>query len=276
MGEQTVQVPLTGTNVTPSGDSPHVQQPEREPTSGFVGGVYQPPAQRTGIHQTRLGAFAKQAEQSEVAPQWVDNRNGSGGKFEYRPVERQEPERNSPPPSQPATQPNDALTRQVGDLTAAVTLLAQHQLGIEPDTGPQMPNPAAYDFYDPQQEGEYHQALQKYVEDTVQQRLQSEFEPYRPALSNIQKQQQMEAEFNELQDANRDNPNFKTTMLQALHIVADSNNQLSIKDAYAKADSRDNRPGERGGHLPKALTQGKFPRFGQIWAHNQQSGRSGR
>src|SRR5262245_12808374 len=276
---QTVQVPLTGSNVTPSEAAPQATQPERE--TGFVNNVYVPPASRVGIHKTRLGqSIAKQVEQqSETAPTWVDNRNGNGGRFEHRPVERTEPqpERSSPSPTpQPPTQPNDAISQQLSQLTQAVTMLAQHQLGIEPDTGPRMPDPAQFDFYDPQSEGEYHQALQKYVEDTVQQRLQAEFEPYKPALTGIQKQQEMESHFNELRDTHGQEPHFRTTMMAALQMVADSNNQLSIKDAYAKADSRDNRPGERGGHLPKALTGGKFPKFGAILQHNQMSGRSGR
>src|SRR5262245_40245527 len=272
---QTVQVPLTGSNVIPSSDGPaQPQQTERE--SGFVNNVYVPPSSRQSLHKARLGqSIAKQVEQqTETAPQWRDNPNGQGGRFEHRPVERQaEPERSSPPPAPQATQqPNDAVQHQLNQLTQAVMLLA----GVEPDRGPKMPNAAAYDFFDPQSEGEFYQAMNEYVEAVTQQRLQKEFEPYRPALTGIQKQQEMESHFNELRDAHGQEPHFRTTMKVALQMVADSNNTLTIKDAYAKADSKDNRPGERGGHLPQALRQGKFPQFGQILAHNRQTGRSNR
>ena len=271
MAEQTVQVPLTGSQIVSDRPGPAVeQQPPRE--SGFVGGTYQPPEGRQSLHRVRMGASIARQEQVEVAPQWVENKYGAG-RFEYRPVERQaEPEPSSPP--QQTAQPNDAISQQISQLTNVVTVLAQRQLGIEPDTGPRMPDPAQFDFYNPEDEAQYHQALQKYVEDTVQQRIQKEVEPYRPGLQNIQKQHEMESQFNELVAQHGAEPNFKTVMSQALHIAADSG--ISIKDAYAKADSRDNRPGERGGHLPKHLTQGKFPRFGEILLHNQLSGRSGR
>ena len=62
--------------------------------------------------------------------------------------------------------------------------------------------------------------------------------------------------------------------IAALRMVAESGNQMSIKDAYAKADSQDNRPGERGGHLSRAHAKSKFPKFGQILLDNQLGGRA--
>src|SRR5262245_4270992 len=273
---QTVQVPLTGSNVIPSSDGPaQPQQTERE--SGFVNNVYVPPSSRQSLHKARLGqSIAKQVEQqTETAPQWRDNPNGQGGRFEHRPVERQaEPEPSAPLLKNSSPEPTDAVQHQLNQLTQAVMLLA----GVEPDRGPKMPNAAAYDFFDPQSEGEFYQAMNEYVEAVTQQRLQKEFEPYRPALTGIQKQQEMESHFNELRDAHGQEPHFRTTMKVALQMVADSGNTLTIKDAYAKADSRDGKPGEKNGHLPAALT-GRGKKIGQISLkdivlHNQMSGRS--
>ena len=164
----TFTVPIEGSSVSNEGSVPLGEtsaQPAQLPASGFVDGVYQPPAGRASLHRVRMGAsIAKQVEQVEqpVAPVWQDNPGGQGGRFEYRPVERQsEPIQATSPPQQ-AAPVNDAISQQISQLTNAVTLLAQHQLGIEPNAGPLMPNPADFDFYDPQQEGEYHQALQKY------------------------------------------------------------------------------------------------------------------
>jgi len=227
---------------------------------------------RKSLHTVRMPR--REVQQTETAPQWVDNPGGQGGRFEYRPVERQaEPIQATSPPPQSAPA-NDAISQQLSQLTNAVTLLAQHQLGIEPDRGPLMPNPVDFDFYDPQQEGEYHQALQKYVEETVQQRLQSEFEPYKPVLADVQKQRDMQAQFDACVAEHGESANFRTVMSQALHMVADSGGQLSIKDAFARANSQDNKPGERGGHLSQAHAKSKFPKFGQILLDNQLSGRA--
>src|SRR2546428_13966220 len=113
MNETTVTVPIQL-------DGPAEQQAQSEPLSGFKNGVYVPPAQRVGPHQTRMGAvLAKHVEQSEsTAPVWVDNPRGGGGRFEDRPVQRAEP---IPTTAPQAAQPHDAGSQQPGDLTEALT-----------------------------------------------------------------------------------------------------------------------------------------------------------
>src|SRR5262245_39832402 len=156
MSETTrMTVPLTGEHVDTSHvDATPAQQPERQ--TGFVNGVYQPPEGRQSLHRIRMSR--PPVEQVETAPVWVENRGG-GGRFEHRPVERQV-EPSSPP--QPSA--SDALTKQVGDLTNVVTLLARRVAGdAVVDDGPRMPNAAMYDFFDPQSEGEFYQAMNEYV-----------------------------------------------------------------------------------------------------------------
>ena|SRR2546428_3187777 len=268
MNETTVTVPIQL-------DGPAEQQAQPEPQSGFKNGVYVPPAQRVGPHQTRMGVvLAKHVEQSEsTAPVWIDNPRGGGGRFEYRPVQRAEP---IPTAASQVAQPSDAVSQQLGVLTNTVKLLAQRQLGIEPDTGPKMPNPEAFNFYDEQETALYHKMLQDYTEAVWQQRKQAELEPYLPAMDDAVRRHETDTQFKQLTAKHGDNPHFKQVMAAALQLVADSHNTISLNDAFVKANSRDNKPGERGGHLPQALTRGKLPRLGQILAHNQLTGRSGR
>lgn len=261
-----VQVPLTGEHVTPHGEAPPQQQPER--VSGFKDGVYQPPEGRQPLHKLRM---PRQADQTQTEPVWTGNR------FEWKPVERAEPPQATAPPPQSAPA-NDAVSRQISQLTDVVALMAQKQGLIPEDTGPRMPDPARFDFYDPQDEAEYHRMHKEYVDAVVQQRMQAEIDPYRPMLADAQKAHDMQSQFNECVAEHGKDPNFNRVMSAALELVADSNNKLSITEAYAQADNPDNaRPGVRGNsHLPKHLTQGKFPRFGEILLHNQMSGRSRR
>jgi hypothetical protein len=275
MAETRISVPLEGSSVVSQGDVSSQAQPGvQQRASAFQNGQYVPPTERQSLHKTRLGQTlaARQAEQPvETVPVWQDHPGGQGGRFEYRQVARQAEttQATAPPQSTPA---NDAMSQQLGVLTDVVKLMAQQQGLIPEDTGPTMPNPAYFDFYDAEDESRYHAELESYV----QQRLQSAIEPIRPALQSLQNNQEMNAQFNELMAQHGDNPDFRAVMKSALEMVADSNSAISIKDAFAYADRRDNKPGERGGRLPKALTKGKLPRFGAILLHNQLSGRSRR
>ena len=242
--------------------------------SGFRDGVYVPPSQRTPLHKTRMGVSVVREVEQESAPVWVERKGG--GRFEYRPVERPAEPQASPLPQQTAPA-NDGLQQQINILTTAVA----RQLGIEPDTGPKPPNPAEFDFYDPESAEEYRRRNDIYMQGEVERQVNAQLEPHREAMLDAELRKQ----YNDCLKEFGDDPNFQAIMNLALmecNEAANSGKDLAIRDAFiAVSDPANARPGKRNAHLPQALygrvgPNGKkhLPSLKDIIIHNRLTGRS--
>jgi hypothetical protein len=218
-----------------------------------------PALQRRSLHNVKMGQALFKPAEVETTPDWT----GRGFTFRDKPVAAPEP----PPQPVPA---NDAMQAQINTLTQAV----QHLAGIQPpNSGPLMPNPADYDFYDPQQEGEYHQALQEYVNAVSEQKVAAAMEPHREAIAQTELQ-------NLIIGCMEEFGSDQNLLTQALQLCAESGGKLSLRDAYISAsDPTRAAPGERGNmNLPEAL-KGRGKKIGRISLrdiviHNQLSGRA--
>lgn len=221
-----------------------------------------PALTRRSLHNVRMGQALFKPTEVETTPEWT------GRGFAFRDKPAAQPEVSSPSPQAPPA--NEGLQAQINTLTTAV----QHLAGIQPqDAGPLMPNPADYDFYDPQQEGEYHQALQAYVNAVSEQKVAAALEPHREAIA----QTELQSVIIKCMEEFGSDQNLLT---QALQLCAESGGKLSLRDAYISAsDPRRAEPGQKGNvHLPEVL-QGHGKKIGRISLrdiviHNQLSGRA--
>lgn len=246
-----ISVPLEGSNVVKENatapEPGHYADGVYTPPEGgrFVGGVYRPPERKVSLHE--LGAQARQSAtrrqgETEWATEWQEDRRGNGGFVQTRrPVQRQ-PEAPAPP---------DPLTQQVGQLTSAVTMLAQRQLGIEPDQGPQRPDPSQFDLWSPEGVAEFNQATDQWVEAQKQEALA----PHRAAIESAE----VARFYNDVANKYRDHPNFREIEAAVQYQLANYDGKSSIKEMFANAvDPEKARPGWAGNICTPKQIAGKL------------------
>ncbi len=255
---ETVRVPIEGQHVT--------GQPGQQPAQE------QPTWARRSLHNVKLGQTlaARQAEQAETAPQWVENRyGGQGGRFEFQPVVRPaEPEAS---PSPQYAQPYQQQVNYMEDQPGGQQPQQQHL--------PQAPDPLSYDFYDPAETARFHADNSAYMQSQIDARVQSHLAPHMGALQEAE----LRREYNSAVERYGDDANFQQVMDTALRQCEESakaGKRFSIIEAYQAAnDATAARPGVRGNaHLPEAFS-GRGKKIGRISLrdiviHNQKTGRA--
>lgn len=247
---ETLKIPLVGTHVTPEGDgSPgSVPQPTQPAAQPVQQPLEHPVAHRPSLHKLKgLGQQIVKQVEMEHTPYWHEGPNGHGSfKFNSRPVE----------PPQPEPAPIDPLHQRLDALTGTLERLTQPQ----PDAGPQQPNPAAFDFYDPQEEAEYHRMNNEWIEHTKQQALA----PHRAAIADAE----ITRQYLELADRYGHEAGA-----MAVQVALEAGGKLSLAEAFEQVTNPDAaRPGRRSVHLPRQINNVKS--LGAMMAHNQITGRA--
>ena len=300
----TITVPFGGTNVVPEGEGPsrHPGDSASTPT----------PVQRKSLHTVRM---VSQVAQPDYKPEWKEN-----GQLKWVPQEQAEPEAaaeeqvvDSPVPrgnADTAAQPYDALHQEIAELKQTIQLMAQSQLGgAQPQQpqGPQPPDPAQFDFFEPRDVAEYQRQNNAYIQSIVQQSIQTALAPHQGAMQSAEYTRQ----YNSVLADYGNDPNFKPLMDKALQMVAKSNGQFSIPEAYEwvasfqitspqqAAPSPSANPGQRtltaqeaaqkaaqarslpprngvsgAGEPPLPAALQNVASLGRIMLHNQQTGRA--
>ena len=215
-------VPVGGTNVVSEGEGPPRNAPDAP----------SPLAQRKSLHTVRLAAPTA----PEYRPEWKEN-----GQLRWVPQEAavEEPAAEAPVDDgsraasytgeQQTSQPYDTLHREIAELKQTMQLMAQGMGGAtQQPVGPQPPDPAEFDFYDPAQVKEFHKQNNAYIQATVQQSVQSALAPHEGAMQAAEYTRQ----YNSVLGDYGHDPNFKPFMDKALQLVAKSGGQFSIPAAY--------------------------------------------
>jgi hypothetical protein len=205
-----------------------------------------------------------------------------------------------------AAQPYEALHREIAELKQTMQAMAQGQTQPQQPPGPQPPDPAEFDFYDPAQVKEFHKQNNAYIQATVQQSVQSALAPHEGAMQAAEYTRQ----YNSVLGDYGHDPNFKPFMDKALQLVAKSGGQFSIPAAYdlvadsqitsqPAAPSQSVKPGQRPLTAQEAAQKAAQARslpprngvsgaaepalpaalmnvgaLGRIMLHNQQTGRA--
>lgn len=298
-----ITVPMGGSNVVSEGEGP-----SRDSAPN-------PLSQRKSLHTVRMTSTVAQPE---YKPEWKEN-----GQLRWVPQEpaaepaAEEQVAESTVPRGNAvsdngaqqSQPYDALHREIAELKQTMQLMAQGQMSAQPQqpVGPQPPDPAEFDFYEPRQVAEFHRLNNAYIQATVQQSVQAALDPHRDAMQSAEYTRQYNSA---LADYGHD-PNFKPFMDAALQLVAKSNGKYSIPEAYdlvasvqvsspqIAAPSQSVKPGQRPLTTQEAATKAAQARslparngvggsgepalpaalqnvnsLGRIMLHNQQTGRA--
>src|SRR5262245_35501012 len=214
-----VTVPIGGANVVSEGEGP---SRDTAPPSTL--------AQRKSLHTVRLAA----PQAPEYKPEWQEN--GRLKWVQEQPAEEPataEPEQvvDSPVPrgnDGAQAQSYEALHREMAELKQTMQMMAQGQLQPQQPQGPQPPNPEEFDFYEPRQVAEFHQRNNEYIQSMVQQSIQTALAPHQGAMQTAEYTRQ----YNSVLADYGNDPNFKPLMDKALQMVAKSNGQFSIPEAY--------------------------------------------
>ena len=177
-----------------------------------------------------------QVAQPEYKPEWKEN-----GQLKWVPQEHaeepaaaaEEQHVDSPVPRGNGVPDNggqsyDALHREIAELKQAMQFMAQGQLQPQQPQGPQPPNPEDFDFFEPSQVKEFHRRNNEYLQSTVQQSVQAALAPHQGAMQSAEYTRQ----YNSVLADYGNDPNFKPLMDKALQMVAKSNGQFSIPEAY--------------------------------------------
>jgi|SRR5499426_712119 len=214
-----VTVPIGGANVVSEGEGP---SRDTAPPSTL--------AQRKSLHTVRLSTQPT----PEYKPEWQEN--GRLKWVQEQPAEEPataEPEQvvDSPVPrgnDGAQAQSYEALRQEMAELKQTMQMMAQGQFQPQQPQGPQPPNPEEFDFYEPRQVAEFHQRNNEYIQSMVQQSIQTALAPHQGAMQTAEYTRQ----YNSVLADYGNDPNFKPLMDKALQMVAATNGQFSIPDAY--------------------------------------------
>lgn len=131
-----------------------------------------------------------------------------------------------------------AIQSQISELSQAVSLLMQSQIAGKPlaemmgrpakPAAPTPPDPAQFDFVDPQSAAEYHRLNNAYMQAMIQQSVSEAFAPHREAMEGAKWQTQ----YNKLLADRGREPNFTAKAEAALKLVQKHPSKFSIPEAY--------------------------------------------
>jgi hypothetical protein len=186
------------------------------------------------LHTVRM---ASTVAQPEYTPQWKEN-----GQLKWVPAEPAEeaaaaddapvdspiPRGNGLPDT--AGQPYDALHREISELKQTVQLMAQGQMGGQPQQpqAPQPPDPTQFDMFEPRELAEFHRLNNAYFQAEVQRSVQAALEPHQGAMQSAEYTRQ----YNSVVGDYGNDPSFKPYMEKALQMVVKSGGKFSIPEAY--------------------------------------------
>lgn len=266
---ETIRVPIAGDSVVNQAHAETgIEQPVRE--TGFVNGQYVPPATRTTLHKTRLGA-AMASRQAEAKAATT-----------------------APQPSQ-----TEALSQQIATLQTAVNALTASQLGnmqrgqAEPEresgvldqliqhtrygSGPYTgdgsqqqyggPDPTLFDFYDDLDATNYHKLNNDHIERTVQQRLEAE----RASQQTMAQLDDLNRQAEALRARFGRDRNFQEVLPAAGQLITESGYKLSAEEAYMQVSNEIEAKsgGRRSSYMPEDVKT-----LGGIMRYNQETGRA--
>lgn len=277
-----VFVPIQGSNIVNEGQAAQEAAPQSaaQPAQGsrFVNGIYQASKDRYAGSLHTLSARLRQS----LARQQP----------ETEPVARASTPTPAPPPqvSQPAPsadytamqQEIAALRQQVANFTQNPYSVEQYGGGSQQQGGQygDRPDPAQFDFYNPQDEAEYHQANNRYIQQEVQRGVEAD----RTARQQSAAMDEITRQCTAVREKYGRDANYDEAANAAKLIHLNAGGELTVEQAYLQASREiEARSGQRGRtYLPPELRSGRHPNgkgrmpgLGAIMEYNNQTGRAG-